>query len=61
MGRTLNRLSPRAVQVAKKAGLMADGGGLYLQVASPVSKSWLFRFTRHGRARTMGLGASPAF
>jgi integrase len=29
---------------------------LYLQVASGNTKSWLFRYTLHGRAREMGLG-----
>ena len=33
-----------------------DGNGLYLQVALGDTKSWLFRFTLHGRAREMGLG-----
>jgi integrase len=34
-----------------------DGDGLYLQIAPGDTKSWLFRFTRRGRAREMGLGA----
>lgn len=43
-----------------------DGDGLYLQIAPgaerkgekrPDTKSWLFRFTLHGKAREMGLGA----
>lgn len=34
----------------------SDGGGLYLQVAPGDTKSWLFRFTRYGKAREMGLG-----
>jgi integrase len=33
-----------------------DGDGLYLQVAPGDTKSWLFRFMLHGRAREMGLG-----
>ena len=33
-----------------------DGDGLYLQVAENDTKSWLFRYTRHGKAREMGLG-----
>ena len=33
-----------------------DGDGLYLQVAPGDTKSWLFRFTAHGKAREMGLG-----
>ena len=33
-----------------------DGENLYLQVAPSGSKSWLFRYTLHGKAREMGLG-----
>jgi hypothetical protein len=33
-----------------------DGGNLYLQVAAGGSKSWLFRYTLHGKPREMGLG-----
>ena len=33
-----------------------DGEGLYLQVAPGNTKSWLFRYTLHGKAREMGLG-----
>ncbi len=36
--------------------MLADGGGLYLQVTAAGSKSWIFRFTPAGRAREMGLG-----
>ena len=34
-----------------------DGDGLYLQVATGDTKSWLFRYTLRGKAREMGLGA----
>jgi integrase len=37
-------------------GLIADGGGLYLQVSTGGTKAWLFRYMRSGRARKMGLG-----
>jgi integrase len=33
-----------------------DGAGLYLQVATGDTKSWLFRYTLRGKAREMGLG-----
>src|ERR1700730_7408899 len=51
------------MQVGKCAtpGLYPDGGGLYLQVTTGANgsprKSWLFRFSLHGRARHMGLGS----
>src|SRR5262249_42965643 len=61
MGRSLNRLSPRFVQVITQPGMWCDGGGLYLQVTAGADgtpcKSWLYRFATHGRDRQMGLGA----
>ena len=40
---------------------MADGGGLYLQVAQGGTKPWLLRYMRDGMARQMGLGSVTAF
>ena len=40
-------------------GRHAVGEGLYLQVAAGGSKSWLFRYQRHGRQHEMGLGRFP--
>ena len=57
MARTIHRLSDKSVQAKKAKGLYPDGGGLYLQVNSVTSKSWVFRFKRDGRARDMGLGS----
>ncbi|GGA05459.1 phage integrase [Dyella caseinilytica] len=37
-------------------GYHADGGGLYLQVTASGAKSWIFRYTRGGKTRDMGLG-----
>jgi len=56
MARTINRLSARAVSTANKPGLMADGGGLYLQVSPAGAKSWIYRFAMKGKTRDMGLG-----
>jgi hypothetical protein len=36
-------------------GRHGDGGGLWLQVKENGGRSWLVRYTRHGRARHMGL------
>lgn len=36
--------------------MYGDGGGLWLQLSRFGTKSWLFRFTLHGKAREMGLG-----
>ena len=57
MARARNRLTVRGAAAITKSGFHADGGGLYLQVARGGSRSWVFRFQRHGRARWMGLGS----
>jgi integrase len=56
MARKIDRLNALAVTRANKLGMYADGGGLYLQVASKGAKSWIFRFMMNGREREMGLG-----
>jgi integrase len=56
MPRTLNRLSPLAVQRLKDKGLYADGGGLYLRISDSGTKGWIFRFGENHRQRDMGLG-----
>lgn len=56
MGRGWHRLSALQVSRAKKRGLYADGGNLFLQVGPTGGKSWLFRYERDGRMRSMGLG-----
>ena len=55
------KLSAKAVIAARTPGYYSDGGGLYLQVTAStktrvVRKSWVFRYTHHGRQREMGLG-----
>lgn len=52
----INKLSAVAVQKAKEPGYYGDGGGLWLQISKLGGKSWVFRFTMHGKAREMGLG-----
>lgn len=49
-----------AVTKAKKKGLYPDGGNLYLQITASGVKSWLVRYMRDGKAKTMGLGAIHA-
>ena len=60
MAQGINRLSARAVDAAKEPGLVADGGGLYLQVARSGAKSWIWKFMLNGRSREMGLGSLKA-
>lgn len=58
MARGINKLSAMAVTKASKPGLYGDGAGLWLQVTPKGTKSWLFRYMLHGKAREMGLGAA---
>lgn len=41
-----------------KAGMHADGGGLYLRVSASGSASWSFRYQIAGRRREMGIGSA---
>lgn len=62
MARKINRLTALGIIRLKVNGLYPDGGGLYLQITgidaddAVGARSWLFRFTLHGRTRDMGLG-----
>jgi len=56
IGRTVHRLTALAVKQARKKGMLADGGGLYLHVSASGAKSWIYRFMLDGRPREMGLG-----
>ncbi len=60
MAQRIDRLNALAVSRAKKPGLHADGGGLYLQVTASGAKSWVLRFMLNGKARSMGLGSLTA-
>ena len=54
--RTLNKLSAKQVETAKKPGRYGDGGGLYLEISPSHVKAWIFRYMVAGRSRDMGLG-----
>ena len=58
MSRVVNQLTARKVDAIKKAGLYADGFGLYLQVIGTGAKTWIFRYSINGRRRDMGLGSA---
>jgi len=58
MARAIGKLTALAVEKAKKRGYYGDGGGLFLQVSSSGSKSWVFRFKEAGKLHEMGLGAT---
>jgi integrase len=59
MARSINRLTAIGITAIRKKGRYADGGGLYLRVSPALSKSWVFRWVRHGKATEIGLGAFP--
>jgi integrase len=54
MKRQINRLTAAAVRNATKD--VCDGYGLWLQVSTHNTKSWLFRFMIDGKPDSMGLG-----
>lgn len=56
---TIYRLTPKEIEAQKTRARLSDGGGLFLQVTDwkgTVSRSWEWRFTLHGKTRSMGLG-----
>src|SRR5262245_26070007 len=56
MPRRAKGLTAAQVEKGTKRGRYGDGAGLYLLVRSREAKFWLFRYTRHGKMREMGLG-----
>jgi integrase len=57
----IDLLSAAKVKSLKAPGDYLDGRGLYLQVRSESSKSWLLKFSMYKRAREMGLGSAFDF
>jgi integrase len=57
----IDMLSAAKVKSLKTPGDYLDGRGLYLQVRSESSKSWLLKFSLHKRPREMGLGSAFDF
>jgi len=56
MARAMARLTALKVEKARKPGMYADGGGLYLRVTPEGTKNWVLRFMIDRRPRWMGLG-----
>src|SRR6516162_7079075 len=56
MPRRAKGLTAAQVEKGTKPGRYGDGAGLYLLVRSWHAKFWLFRYTRSGKMREMGLG-----
>ncbi|WP_426111318.1 tyrosine-type recombinase/integrase [Massilia sp. PWRC2] len=60
MGQHVKKLSAILVAKLSSPGYYGDGDGLWLQIATGGSKSWVFRFTLAGKRREMGLGGLSA-
>ncbi len=59
MGRSAKPLTALKVNKAPP-GRYGDGNGLYFLVRSAETRFWVFRYTRAGRMREMGLGRAGA-
>lgn len=59
MGRKATALTAAKVKAAAP-GRYGDGNGLYLFVRSADARFWVFRYTRAGKMREMGLGRAGA-
>jgi integrase len=57
VARLTHRLNARSVDTITKAGLHADGGGLYLSTTGG-GRRWVFVFRWQGKRREMGLGSA---
>lgn len=56
MAKQIEKLTPELVATLDNPGMYPDGLGLYLQVSKWNTKSWLFRYQRHYKLRSLGLG-----
>ncbi|MDX0513334.1 DUF4102 domain-containing protein [Sinorhizobium medicae] len=59
MARAINKLTDTECKAACKAGMLGDGGGLYLHVKPSGAKSWAFIWKQEGKRNEMGLGSYP--
>ncbi|MBL8578350.1 MAG: tyrosine-type recombinase/integrase [Mesorhizobium sp.] len=57
MGRNRRALSQREVDAVTKTGLTWADDNLYVQRRDDGTRSWVFRYERDGRVRSLGLGA----
>ena len=57
----IDQLTTARVKALKAPGDYLDGRGLYLQIRSATSKSWLLKYSITKRAREMGLGSAFDF
>lgn len=60
MARAINKLNALEIKALSDRGRYGDGGGLWLNVMNRDSKAWVFRWTKRGHVREIGLGPFPA-
>lgn len=60
VARNSKKLAAVDVKNRSKPGRHADGDGLYLNISTSGSKSWVFLWMKDRRRREMGLGSYPA-
>lgn len=53
------KLTVLGIKAITEPGRYMDGGGLHLYVRSTDRRAWVFRYTRQGKTRDMGLGPYP--
>lgn len=58
MARQLGKLTVLKVKAIDKPGWHGDGGGLWFQLTPTGSRSWVFRYSFHGKQKVLGLGAT---
>jgi integrase len=56
MTRAIGRLTALKVEKARKPGMYADGGGLYLRITPDGARNWVFRYMLDRKPHWMGLG-----
>jgi integrase len=61
MARAIGQLTALKIEKAKKRGMYADGGGLYLRVTPEGTKNWVLRYMLDRRPHWMGLGPFPLY
>ena len=52
-----NKLNVKQVANLTQPGIYSDGGGLYVRVRNPGTRSWVFIYTLGGKRQEMGLGS----
>ena len=60
MARQIHKLTDVGIKSLTKKGRHSDGGGLYLRISGPTSKSWSFMWNSYGKRDELGLGSYPA-